>query len=80
MVQLGLCLHSKLSLRVQIALEHHPELALPDHLQPRIHRRSNPSSVLFRRRLPQLHFLQHQNLEALTPQFAPRAIRFSPHP
>ena len=80
MVQLGLCLHSKQSLRVQIGLEHHPELALPDHLQRRIHRHSDPSSVLFRRRPQPPHFLQHQSLEVLTLQFAPKAIHFGPHP
>ena len=80
MVQLGLCLHSKRNLRVQIGLEHHPELALPNHPQPHIHRRSNPSSALFPRRLQPLHFLQHQSLEVLTLRFAPKAIRFGLHP
>ena len=80
MVRLGLCLHSKPNLRVQIALEHHLELALPDHPQPHIHRRSNPSSVLFRHRPQPLRFLQHQILEVPILRFALKAIRFGPHP
>ena len=79
MVQLGLYLHSKQSLRVQIGPEHHPELVLPHHPQPHIHRRSNPSSALFLRRLRPLRFLQHQTLEVLTLRFVPIAIRFGPH-